>query len=151
VEFDMRYGDQLQLTSMVVPFDRIEGRQVLEMIKRYHTSYGERFGEGTQTPETGIKVNQVRVISYVALDKVSFTRNGSSPKGEAETPQRASRQAWFDGAFMDTPVYDYGALASGLEIEGNAIVEGPHTTFVVNPGWTLRELDNHFIEMRRTA
>jgi N-methylhydantoinase A len=152
VELDMRYGDQLQLTSMVVPFARFGGgRQVLEMIKRYHTSYGERFGAGTQTPETGIKVNQVRVISYVSLPKVSFATNGASGNGHSAKREPSIRTAWFDDGFVETPVHDLASLAPGEEIAGNAIVESANTTFVVYPGWTLRELDNHFIEMRRTA
>jgi N-methylhydantoinase A len=152
VELDMRYGDQLQLTSMVVPFARFDGgRQVLEMIKRYHSSYGERFGKGTQTPETGIKVNQVRVISYVTLPKVSFATNGASSNGHVATREPAVRSAWFDGGFVETPVYDLASVAPGEEIAGNAIVESANTTFVVYPGWSLRELDNHFIEMRLTA
>jgi N-methylhydantoinase A len=152
VELDMRYGDQLQLTSMVVPFGRFDGgREVLEMIKRYHTSYGERFGEGTQTPETGIKVNQVRVISYVPLPKVSFATNGASSNGHNAKRKPVMRNAWFDDGLVETPVYDLAAVAPGEEITGNAIVESANTTFVVYPGWTLRELDNHFIEMRRTA
>jgi N-methylhydantoinase A len=178
VEFDMRYGDQLQLTSMIVPVDRFtSARQVLDMIKRYHVSYGERFGEGTQTPETGIKVNQIRVVAYVPLEKVTFRGSGSGSgtggeggsgvltgaavatadggAGATAVAQRAlikgTRAAWFDGALTDTPVYDYDALGPDDVIEGNALVEAPHTTFVVNPGWQLRQLDSYFIEMRRTA
>lgn len=174
VEFDMRYGDQLQLTSMVVPFGRFtSARQVLDMIKRYHASYGERFGEGTQTPETGIKVNQIRVVAYVPLEKVTFrgsggapapgsgapTLGGGLPDGEGATALatapaalvKGTRQAWFDGAFAETPVHDYDALGPDDVIDGPALVEAPHTTFVVNPGWRLSQLDSYFIQMRRTA
>jgi N-methylhydantoinase A len=64
---------------------------------------------------------------------------------------KGSRQAWFDGAFADTQVYDYDALGHDDVIEGPALVEAPHTTFVVNPGWRLSQLDSYFIEMRHTA
>jgi N-methylhydantoinase A len=180
VEFDMRYGDQLQLTSMVVPFDRFtSARQVLEMIKRYHASYGERFGEGTQTPETGIKVNQIRVVAYVPLEKVTFatersrdalagpagpgvpspgaaTADGTETAGgtallTGRLQAKGTREAWFDGAMTETRVYDHDALGADDVVEGPAIVEAPHTTFVVHPGWQLRQLDRSFIEMRRTA
>ncbi len=153
IEFDMRYGDQLQLTSMVSPYERFTtARQVLDMIKRYHESYGERFGQGTQTPETGIKVNQIRVISYVPLEKVSFRANGHNGASGAGA-EKGTRRAFFPslGTFVEAPVYDAGALAVGREVEGPAIAEAPHTTFVVYPGWTLRTLNNHFVEMRRAA
>jgi len=90
------------------------------------------------------------VISYVPLPKVSFATNGASSNGHV-AKEHAMRSAWFDGGFLETPVYDLASVAPGEEITGNAIVESANTTFVVNPGWTLRELDNHFIEMRRTA
>lgn len=174
VEFDMRYGDQLQLTSMIVPFDRFtSARQVLDMIKRYHASYGERFGEGTQTPETGIKVNQIRVVSYVPLEKVVF-RDSASPGGVAGTGAMAAdagdggsggvatalapaklvkgtREAWFAGRPTETTVYDYAAIGPDDVIEGPALVEAPHTTFVVGPGWRLSQRDSYFIEMRHAA
>ncbi|WP_320669489.1 hydantoinase/oxoprolinase family protein [Patulibacter defluvii] len=178
VEFDMRYGDQLQLTSMVLPFERFaSARQVLDIIKRYHDSYGDRFGQGTQTPETGIKVNQIRVVAYVPLEKVRFAAapaagsvaavaaGGPGSPGDGPTSAggtalaalatrtsaepKAHREAWFDGAPVETPVHDLDALPADASISGPALVEAPHSTFVVAPGWELRTTDPYFIEMRR--
>jgi len=156
IEFDLRYGDQLQLTSLVSTFDHFENsRQIFEIIKKYHTSYGERFGEGSQTPEVGINLNNIRVVSFVPLKKVSFQggmgeRKGGSSRGDA---QKDERQCYFPsyGKFVETPIYDYNALAEGDEIRGHAIIEAPHTTFVVYPDWTLRTLGNQFIEIRKNS
>jgi N-methylhydantoinase A len=55
---------------------------------------------------------------------------------------RSRRPAFFDGRFVDTPVYEGDSLGCGHRIEGPAIVEERFTTLVVYPGWTA-ELDRH--------
>jgi N-methylhydantoinase A len=52
------------------------------------------------------------------------------------------RQAYFDGKFVDTPVYDGGRLGHGHRIEGPAIVEERFTTIVLARGHSA-ELDAH--------
>ena len=47
---------------------------------------------------------------------------------------RSRRPAWFDGRFVDTPVYDGDRLSRGHRIEGPAIVEERFTTLVLQPG-----------------
>src|SRR5262249_33988301 len=47
----------------------------------------------------------------------------------------ARRPAWFDGRFVDTPVYDGDRIRVGHEIRGPAIVEERFTTILVPPGW----------------
>jgi N-methylhydantoinase A len=62
--------------------------------------------------------------------------------GPAEAAIKARRPAWFDGAFVDTPVFDGTRLGPGHRIEGPAIVEERFTTIVLNPGHRA-ELDLH--------
>lgn len=146
VELDMRYGDQLQLMTMESPFDQFtDTNQVLSMVKRFHTSYGDRYGDGTQTPEAGINVNMVRVVSWIAHEKLPL---GTSSNGHARvTPEpKAIRDCWFHaaGGFVQTPVYAYESLVPGAVIEGPGVVEAPHTTFVIAPNWTMHAVSDHF-------
>jgi N-methylhydantoinase A len=53
---------------------------------------------------------------------------------------RARRSAYFDGRFVDTPVYDGDVLTHGHRLEGPAIVEERFTTIVLYPGH-VAELD----------
>jgi hypothetical protein len=59
---------------------------------------------------------------------------------------RSRRPAFFDGRFVDTPVYDGESVGHGHRIEGPAIVEERFTTIVVYPGWTA-ELDRESLEL----
>ncbi len=54
--------------------------------------------------------------------------------GSAEQALRGRRPAWFDGRFVDTPVYDGERLTRGHRLEGPAIVEERFTTIVLYPG-----------------
>jgi N-methylhydantoinase A len=60
----------------------------------------------------------------------------------AESALRGRRPAFFDGCFVDTPVYDGERLACGHRLTGPAIVEERFTTLVLYPGHSA-ELDTH--------
>ena len=44
------------------------------------------------------------------------------------------RRAYFDGSFVETPIYDGARLGPGHRLEGPAIVEERFTTLVLYPG-----------------
>ena len=139
LELDMRYGNQRVQTAVVTDLNRITGRKdVLTLIDQFHTRYGERFGEGSQAPEAGVRINTIRVCSYVEQVAVKFegiALNGRAP--EQATPV-ATRQAHFVGHDdpIDTPVFDESALKPGTHIPGPAIVTTRATTYLIEPGWS---------------
>src|SRR5208282_6739221 len=47
---------------------------------------------------------------------------------------KTTRPAWFDGGFIDTPVYDRYALTAGMRLAGPAIIEERESTTVIPPG-----------------
>ncbi|GAA6201126.1 hydantoinase/oxoprolinase family protein [Aquicoccus sp. SU-CL01552] len=142
LELDMRYGNQLVQTTAVVPTHELHGpADVLAMISQFSTDYGKRFGEGSQAPEAGIRINTIRVATYARHETVKFEDIKPLPKAErSAAPAPASRRTCHfvgqDGP-IDTPVWTRTDLNPGVEIEGPAIVTSEVTTFLVNPGWTL--------------
>jgi N-methylhydantoinase A len=52
------------------------------------------------------------------------------------------RQVCFGSAGHDTPVYDRGDFAPGLQLDGPAIVEQSDTTTVIEPDMSL-SVDRH--------
>jgi N-methylhydantoinase A len=139
LELDMRYGNQRVQTAVVTQLNRLKSQaDVLGLIEQFYRRYGERFGEGSQSPEAGVRINTIRVCSYVEQPTVHFASlrlNG----GPAPAVQPASRRdCHFVGhdAPLSTPVYLESALAEGTQIEGPAIVTTRATTYLVEPGWT---------------
>ena len=138
VELDMRYGNQLAQTAVISPVNRISSEaDVMTLLDLFSVNYQKRFGVGSAAPEAGIRVNVVRVVSYVEHSAVRLER--AAPRPVAAAKPRASRDCWYDGVAgpLSTRVYDIDAVAEGAVIAGPALVETPHTTYLVYPDWTL--------------
>jgi N-methylhydantoinase A len=71
-------------------------------------------------------------------------------RGSLDAALRSRRSAFFDGRFVETPVYDGERLGRGQRIEGPAIIEERFTTIVLYPGHTaeLDERANYVCEIR---
>ncbi len=138
VELDLRYGNQLAQTAVVSPFHRLENStQVIELLDLFSHSYAQRFGEGSQAPEAGVRINVIRVISYVEHDRLdlkpSSKRGGKPPKPRSERICHFMQQS--EGVM--TRVYDAHAFEEGAVVAGPALIESPRTSFLVEPGWRL--------------
>jgi N-methylhydantoinase A len=74
-------------------------------------------------------------------DKPELPRIPSSSR-DAAAARKGRRRAYFDGKWIETPVYDGRKLRARHALQGPAIVEEPLTTIVVYPGQQIR-LDPH--------
>ncbi|OUS09020.1 hydantoinase [Gammaproteobacteria bacterium 42_54_T18] len=138
LEFDMRYGNQRVETAVSSETTRFESvHNILNLIQRFHTRYGERFGEGSQAPESGVRINTIRVSSYVELDKVDFKHIKPVTEKRSVEPvsQRLCHFVGYDKPVM-TRVYDDSATKAGSFINGPAVVTTKDTTYLVEPNWS---------------
>ena len=138
LELDMRYGTQTMETTIVADKSRIGSvRDVLELIERLAVDYGRRYGDGSQAPESGIRIMTYRVAACVASPALRF----SDPRCSGKTPHKPSpvsvRICHFVDHDMplDVPVFGPDALEPGATIDGPAIVNPGETTYLVEPGW----------------
>jgi len=72
----------------------------------------------------------VATTRYVPLVIKEDALQGADPKRAAA----GSRKVYFEGKFVDTPIYEMTRLAPGNAFSGPAIVECPNSTLVVHPG-----------------
>ena len=138
LELDMRYGNQRVTTSVITDLRRLESlHDVARVIDQFHRIYGERFGQGSQSPAAGVRINTVRVCSYVEIESVKFDDIRPGLKQAAAPAPTSTRSCLFVGHDqpLPTPVYDSHALTHGVSLEGPAIITTPHTTYLVEPGW----------------
>jgi len=138
LELDMRYGNQRVQTAVVTKLTRIRSQQdVLNLIEEFHGRYGERFGKGSQSQEAGVRINTIRVCSFVEQPGIAFTDIKPLKEARDPPPPVAHRKCHFVGhdGPLDTAIYDDGALAAGTHINGPAIVVTRATTYLVEPGW----------------
>ncbi|KAB1504119.1 hydantoinase/oxoprolinase family protein [Corynebacterium sp. 320] len=137
LEMDMRYGNQLVTTAVSFDINRLNNvGDVLKVIRTFSDIYGDRYGEGTQAPEAGVRVQTVRVASYINGDVVNF--ESLFFDAERSTPEKvSSRKVHFVGHDepLETPVYDQTALNEKYVVEGPAIITTESTTYLIEPGW----------------
>jgi N-methylhydantoinase A len=139
LELDMRYGNQLVTMAVVAGKTRLDSvRDVVDLMRLFSDDYGRRFGEGSQSPEAGIRVTAVRVASFVQGETIEF--DATPPDGRTTAARPAgSRRCFFPGSDgpVETAVYDESALEPGLAVPGPAVVTTPTTTYLVEPGWRI--------------
>tara|TARA_R110002072_G_scaffold118428_2_gene250083 strand:- start:26933 stop:29080 length:2148 start_codon:yes stop_codon:yes gene_type:complete len=140
LELDMRYGNQLVQTTVVIPKHTVESAlDVLNILDLFSTDYGKRFGEGSQAPEAGIRINTIRVASYVEHDTVHFKHIKPIAEDKRKAPPKPSstRKCYFVGESkaIDTPVWNKDDIPAGTQIEGPGIVASDVTTYLIEKGW----------------
>lgn len=139
LEIDMRYGNQRVQTAVVTEKPRLDRQgDVLALIELFHQRYGERFGEGSQSPEAGVRINTIRVCAFVEQPKVQFAELKVAAEPLPPPPPKSHRDCHFVGhdSPISTPCYGEDALVEGTRIEGPAIITTRATTYLVEPGWT---------------
>jgi N-methylhydantoinase A len=138
LEFDMRYGNQMATTSVVSPVLRFKDTSdVLGLIAAFARDYGARFGKGAESPEAGIRIQTVRVASYIEGAPLELPKLTSERRPAAQPA--SSRQCYFDGSLQSvtTDVYTINDLSPGEVVTGPAVIEAATTTYLVEPGWRL--------------
>ena len=138
LELDMRYGNQRVQTAVVSDLNRLNTQgDVLRLMNLFHTRYGERFGEGSQSPEAGVRINTLRVCAFVEQPTVQFENLAIDPAKNRSVEPIGTRDCHFVGheGKVSTRLYDEQALVEGTRIEGPAIVTTRATTYLIEPGW----------------
>jgi N-methylhydantoinase A len=109
------------------------------LTERFHAAYRDAYGIDTSAPAQFVNA-RVRVVRVV--DKL--TRRGEAVEVHDSTiGASAARAGAREVLFPDlpqpiaTPVLDWARLEPGAQLSGPAIVEGPDTTVVVPPSWTV--------------
>jgi N-methylhydantoinase A len=138
VELDMRYGNQLAQIGVACPFRELTSqRQVLELLDLFSALYAHRYGKGSQAPEAGVRINVIRVVSFVERDK--FDMQPTSAKRRSASSPNKWRECHYPGidGTVKTAVYDITELEDGDVVDGPAVIETPRTTYLAEPGWQL--------------
>ena len=142
LELDMRYGNQLVQTTAVIPKHEVHSTaDVLALITQFSNDYGKRFGEGSQAPEAGIRINTMRVAAFVQHETVKFEDIKAVPADQRRAPPKPEtvRKCHFVGheGALETPVWNRSSIEPGVQIAGPAIIASEVTTFLVDPGWNF--------------
>jgi N-methylhydantoinase A len=59
------------------------------------------------------------------------------------------RPVWFDGGWVDTPVYERSRLPAAAVLPGPAVIDESGSTTIVPPAWSARVLDHGDLLLER--
>ena len=125
---DMRYRRQSWLLNvpMTLDFDHLSMETAFN--DQYQRTYGYR-REGTP-----VELVYLRATASGQVDKPSVH---AEDVGERQVSKalREYRPVYFDGSFVNCPVYERTLLPPGSAFEGPAVVEEYGSTTAVFPGW----------------
>ncbi|WP_336328339.1 hydantoinase/oxoprolinase family protein [Halovenus sp. HT40] len=111
-----------------------------DIAERFHATH-ERI-RGYRLADEPVELVTIRATGTVPTDEPDITHEGTETRSE-------TRQAYFDGGFRSTAVYEREALPVGTELTGPAIFEGGESTVVVPPAWTAQVDQRGTLEVRR--
>jgi N-methylhydantoinase A/oxoprolinase/acetone carboxylase beta subunit len=118
---DMRYAGQAYELTVPWTADPREG---------FNRLHEQRYGYADA--RRPVELVNVRVRAIGASMEIEWP---SGPAADRPPRPARVRPAWFEGAWLDTPVFDQAELRAGHAGPGPAIVSGPESTAVVPPGW----------------
>jgi N-methylhydantoinase A len=107
----------------------------------FESAHERRYGYTLDA--AAIEVVNLRVVATVLADRPSFVEAPTEAMGPS-----GSRNANFDGEWMDVPVFKRTAMGAGMVLQGPALIEFPESTCVVRPRWegTIDDSDTLVLE-----
>jgi len=144
---DMQFQGQSHILSVGVerPDLGVEGLR-----KAFAAAYWRRFGiELSEIPPVLVNLHTavIGVRPEIDLALLAATRRAQSLKDA----RNGERRVWFEGGWLDTPIYARDRLPLDATFEGPAILEQLDCTTVVEPGDRVRQdrLGNLLISLRQ--
>jgi N-methylhydantoinase A len=132
---DARFRGQGHELPVPVPQRQLTEADLVEAQQNFRAKYREFYGVDQPGPVQLVNF-RVRVVGQVP--KLALGR-AAAAQGPAEGAIKNWRPVHFRaaGGFVDTPVYDRGALAPGHAFAGPAVVEEADSTTIVPPGYRV--------------
>jgi N-methylhydantoinase A len=107
------------------------------IVERFIALYEQSFGSGTAVMEAGVEILTFHVVATTRHGVLNLSESSQRQDLDANVALSGSRPVYFDGGFIETPIYEHSLLAPGHRIVGPALLEGANTTMPLHPGQQL--------------
>lgn len=141
------YPGQTFDMPLPLPGDGAFTRRAREaMIESFHRAHEELHTYASRDQVPILRALGVQATAVTTKPELPRISSSSRP---ASTARKGRRRAYFDGRWMQTPVYDGPSLRARQTVEGPAIIEEPLTTVVIYPGQEARldSLGNYHLSL----
>ncbi len=144
ISADLRYIGQFN--DVEVPWKGFNlGDTVYLLADAFHHRHESLYGYSM--PGSSVEFINLRLTALGVTDKHTLSKYPYS-SGDPSPALKGVRAAYFEGKFLETPVYNGLKLQYGNLVTGPGIVEQINTTIIVSPGYRLYcdEYNNYIIQ-----
>ena len=132
---DLRYIGQFNEVEVPLPEGgELTHGSVRDLVDSFHLKHDSLYGYSMA--DAGVELINLRITARGKTDKPAQEKYDKSG-ARTDHALLGSRNAWFDGAFVDTPVYDGLKLVNGNRVNGPAVIVQPTTTIIIPPDFAL--------------
>ena len=144
---EVRYQGQYHEVEMDLNAGDVTSRDIEQLAEEFHRKHEELYT--FSMPWVPIELRNLWLIAKVKSKKIEMERIAAGTKDPLKALKR-KRQCYFNGGFVETPIYNGLQLKAGNIIQGHAVVEEPTSTVVIPKGFrcNIDEYGNYII--RRT-
>ena len=126
---DLRYVGQDYYLRVYVDLDDLDGARIRADFNRLH-----EHTYGFANPDFEVEMVNARVFAVGAFERPQLPEIAARKASGGPLRTKARRRVFFDGAFVETEIYDVTALRADDVIVGPCVIEDPRSTIVVMPG-----------------
>lgn len=129
-----QYQGQLNSIDVESPVGRVDSPEKLErLLDTFEEGYRRQYSEEARSPELGHTVTQASVRGVRDVVKPEIPTEETQGPEPPEGAYKETREAYWDGEWKETEIYDLHALQPGNELSGPAVLEGSATTYTLPP------------------
>jgi N-methylhydantoinase A len=132
----LRFRRQAWGVEIELPWEHLDEARLTELIALFGQRYEELYGAGAGNVASGVEVSALRVDAEGLVPKPDLRPAAEAP-ATAATP-KGRRPVHLEGAFRDTPIYEWADLRPGQVVAGPGVIESEFTTVLVPPRASAR-------------
>ncbi|SDP82305.1 hydantoinase/oxoprolinase family protein [Desulforhopalus singaporensis] len=132
-EFHMRYVGQnyeIMIKDNNTKYDKFILNELKDKFNEAHLK--ER---GINEPKFAVAIVDIRVMGASKQEKISLIEYPIAQTNEKDAIKN-HRSVYFNGHFINTPIFDMNMLTNGHSIKGPAVIEMDNSCLVVSEKWT---------------
>jgi 5-oxoprolinase (ATP-hydrolysing) len=145
VSFELRAQLCIAGSDAVLPIAFAPSLRAAELAARFAERHKQMFGFGAD----GAKLI-VESLEVEAVAKLERPRRAKLDRAARPARPAVHREVWFEGRWLDVPVYERKALHTGDAIDGPAIIAEENATTVVEPEWRASVDERGALVLART-
>ena len=136
-QFDFYADCRYYLQNIQIPcefsLDEVAGEDSTFLREQFEEKHRRRYS--FDLPDSPLEIANIRVVGRGKIRGVSLQESEDGTGADASDAIDQRDEVYFDGEWMETPIYSRDRLRPGNDIPGPAVVVQDDTTTVIEPGY----------------